>query len=471
MMSTRTCISLFFSTLLLIGCRAGSHRSSTIWGNSVHKTLSEIESHIYDHPDSALAELKAIPANSVKGKTDKAKMTLLLSMAENRIGIRVTDDSLMTNAINWYERHGTPEDRARAYYCLGSIQKNAEFNDLSIISFTKSESFAKQTGDYFLQGLICQELASFYSSSSTDDEVIELLTKANIFFSKADNKYCYGHSMLDLADALDNQGRTTEADLFYKKADSIGRETGDTTLYCRPRANSALKTYPYAISTQRDYYANLAMNDENEARSRLRLIILVSILSLIAIAALGCCAIRLISKRNKIISRYIGLLQEFKEKDSFRDTENKELRQRIRSLFSSTMGLIDKISYKYSIHSKQPDLESSVFKEIKVILKELKKDDKDGTLETILNNCYDNAISKFRTEFPKLKEEDYRLVKYWMAGFSNDVMALFLDETIDNLYSRKSRIKRRILNTDTASRQLFVSVIIRESPCIGIGQK
>jgi hypothetical protein len=454
-MAPRRIYPLIFATLLLIGCQA----KCPVSDNKVSKELAAIEGYIDEHPDSALKALRSIP--QIKRRSDNAKRALLLSMAEDRSGIQVTDDSLINVALKWYERHDDSKDLARTYYCLGRIQSNAESDDLAAISFTKSESIARNTDDYFLQGLLCQELASIYSASSTADEVVQLLTKANTFFYQSGNDYYYNHSLLRLADALDNNGRSSMADMFYRKADSLGRVNGDTTLFQRHNADSVRSIFPDAISAQRDYYEDLSSENADAARARLKLIIIISLLSLLTIAALAYLIFRIISNRNKAINGYISLLQEFKEKDSFRDTENEELQKRIRTLFGSTMGLIDKVSYKYSIHSHQPDLQSSVFKEVEGILDELKKDNKDGTLESILNSCYDDVIAKFRSEFPKLKEDDIRLIKYWTAGFSNDVMALFLNETIDNLYSRKSRLKHRILSSDTTSKSLFKSVILK----------
>ena len=84
-------------------------------------------------------------------------------------------------------------------------------------------------------------------------------------------------------------------------------------------------------------------------------------------------------------------------------------------------------------------------------------DDKElESLEIIVNAYKDNVITLLRQEFPKLKPKDIQFMCYWYAGFSPNTMSLLLDEKIENIYNRKSRMRRRLDESTSTYRVLFL---------------
>ncbi|WP_289772964.1 tetratricopeptide repeat protein [uncultured Duncaniella sp.] len=70
---------------------------------------------------------------------------------------------------------------------------------------------------------------------------------------------------------------------------------------------------------------------------------------------------------------------------------------------------------------------------------------------------YTNGIySAFKEDFPKSKEEDYRLFLYLMMGFGARSISLFLGEKIEVVYNRKSRLKARIKNSDVSRKKDYL---------------
>ena len=68
-------------------------------------------------------------------------------------------------------------------------------------------------------------------------------------------------------------------------------------------------------------------------------------------------------------------------------------------------------------------------------------------------------MRRLREEFPKMKESDVRLLCYIFGGFSPQVISLFMNDSVANVYARKSRIKARIKASETPSRELFVDLL------------
>ena len=65
--------------------------------------------------------------------------------------------------------------------------------------------------------------------------------------------------------------------------------------------------------------------------------------------------------------------------------------------------------------------------------------------------------SSFREDFPKLKEADYRLFLYLVMGFSARSISLFLDEKIEVVYNRKSRLKARIQSSNACRKDEYLA--------------
>lgn len=80
-------------------------------------------------------------------------------------------------------------------------------------------------------------------------------------------------------------------------------------------------------------------------------------------------------------------------------------------------------------------------------------------LEQIVNLAHDDVMRHLRTDFPAMKEADIRLLCYIFGGFSPQVISLFMEESVANIYARKSRLKARIRNSESPHRELFMALL------------
>lgn len=65
-------------------------------------------------------------------------------------------------------------------------------------------------------------------------------------------------------------------------------------------------------------------------------------------------------------------------------------------------------------------------------------------MEQIVNDCRDNMLIKVKENFPNIKAEDYQLLVYLASGLSSRTISLLLDESVEVIYKRKSRLKLRL---------------------------
>lgn len=100
-------IYVICAILCLISC---NHHSSD-W-----ETVNSVETYIEEKADSALTVLQNINSNRLKGREEKARYALLLSMAMDKNFIDKTNFEVLQPAIDYYEHHGTATDKLRTLY-------------------------------------------------------------------------------------------------------------------------------------------------------------------------------------------------------------------------------------------------------------------------------------------------------------------------------------------------------------------
>ncbi|PNP95544.1 hypothetical protein BFS16_03985 [Hoylesella timonensis] len=65
-------------------------------------------------------------------------------------------------------------------------------------------------------------------------------------------------------------------------------------------------------------------------------------------------------------------------------------------------------------------------------------------MEKTVNECRNNLLTHLKEYYPGIKSEEYQLTTFLACGFSSRTISLFLNESIENIYKRKSRLKQRI---------------------------
>ena len=124
--------------LCLISCKNHSQE----W-----EKLQDVETYIEAKADSALVTLQNIQPENLSNKEEKAKHALLLSMAMDKNYIDRTDFEVLQPAIDYYQDHGTADDKLRTFYYEGRIYTNQGNNTSAIIRFNQALTQGATSGD------------------------------------------------------------------------------------------------------------------------------------------------------------------------------------------------------------------------------------------------------------------------------------------------------------------------------------
>ena len=131
--------------LLILLSTAGCNRRS-----SVDEKMDLADSLMMSKPDSALMVLEGIPASDVKGKERSARYALLKSMALDKNYIDTTTFDVLQPAIDYYVKHGSPDEQLRTYYYQGRIYQNQGDDDSAMQSFMKGCDLGESITDTLL---------------------------------------------------------------------------------------------------------------------------------------------------------------------------------------------------------------------------------------------------------------------------------------------------------------------------------
>lgn len=153
--------------------------------NKYAQRLDVVESVINERPDSALAIIKSIDTLSLKSNAIKARYSLLHAMALDKNYIDTMNVNVVLPAVNYYQKHGSEEERFKAFYYLGRIQYNAGDYNTAAVSFSKAESVGNQVKDYQIKGLLYMAFADIYNKTRNRAKEEEYVRKGIEAFENA----------------------------------------------------------------------------------------------------------------------------------------------------------------------------------------------------------------------------------------------------------------------------------------------
>lgn len=106
--------------------------------------LLDVESYIQERPDSALRVLISVDSLMLNTKSLHARYSLLFAMALDKNYIDTTDVSVVMPAVNYYKRHGNPDERLKAYFYLGRIYLNNKRYDKAAVAYSLVQYYGSQ---------------------------------------------------------------------------------------------------------------------------------------------------------------------------------------------------------------------------------------------------------------------------------------------------------------------------------------
>ena len=186
--------------------------------------LKRAEQLMTEAPDSAEKILNAIPRRNLKNRAQKARFALLYSQAMDKCYIDTDNDSLISVAVKYYSKRGSDHEKALAYYYESVMYRNAKNTDAQVESLVKSQKYAENITDHFLNGLIYSKLGQIYYAQYQISEAEELFRKSVNAFEQAHHLKNKMTSLQSLGNALNQLNKEDEYVAVTKEALNIAKE-------------------------------------------------------------------------------------------------------------------------------------------------------------------------------------------------------------------------------------------------------
>ena len=215
------CILIGCTAFLNIRCR-GNGKERTPLPELVHA-----ESVMFDHPDSALHILEAMPMPSARrDKENHALWCLLTSQAKVKQLMKIPSDSLVRIAYNYYKPTDNARRKAMSALYMGDINYDLGNIEEAMQYYLEGKTEVEKTDDYKTGYLIMSSLGKLYLFRNFADYALEACTAAYDYAVKDSNKRYQMTALRYLARSYCLTNELSKAIDTYNRCASLALDLG-----------------------------------------------------------------------------------------------------------------------------------------------------------------------------------------------------------------------------------------------------
>ena len=214
-------VIILYSILIISGCNGNKT------ANKLMPELEQAEKVMFDHPDSALHLLESMEIPS--SRTDKenhALWCLLTSQAKVKQLMKISSDSLVRIAYDYYKPTNNARRKAMSALYMGNINYNLGHIEEAMEYYLEGKTEIEKTEDYKTGHLIMSSLGKLYLYRNLVDYALESCTKAYDYAVKDSNRRYQMGALQYLARCYCISNKLPKAIESYQKCSVIAVELG-----------------------------------------------------------------------------------------------------------------------------------------------------------------------------------------------------------------------------------------------------
>ena len=201
------------------------------------RIMDTADAVMWTRPDSALAVLESIDTLSLKTKAQRARYSLLYTMALDRNHRDIPDLRIIKPAASYYERHGSNDDRMKMYFYLGVAQYDTGDPEAAIASYLRAKEYSSRSDNLVFRGIISSSISDVYLWNNNNSESILYCKEACDYFVQAKDSFRLWNTTGLLANRYSNIRDWAKADSLYSIF--FSQPIRDTSIYARQLLNLA----------------------------------------------------------------------------------------------------------------------------------------------------------------------------------------------------------------------------------------
>ena len=201
------------------------------------RIMDTADAVMWTRPDSALAVLESIDTLSLKTKAQRARYSLLYTMALTRTHRDIPDLRIIKPAASYYERHGSNDDRMKMYFYLGTAQYDTGDPESAIASYLRAKEYSSRSDNLVFRGIISSSISDVYLWNHNNTESISYCKEACDYFAQAKDSFRLWNTTGLLANRYSNIRDWAKADSIYSIF--FSQPVRDTSIYAEQLLNLA----------------------------------------------------------------------------------------------------------------------------------------------------------------------------------------------------------------------------------------
>lgn len=228
------------------------------------------------------------------------------------------------------------------------------------------------------------------------------------------------------------------------------------------------------IETQRDFFQEQTELTEVKLQKSRQATFFICVVAILAIAIIIIVSRTRARKKREELDGYVNLTEDLQrslyskeeamnrmgEQLQLRDEQARTMNTRLAELMRGRYELLNELTNTYYETSGSKADREAIFQKVKKAIDRMAGNRKEmQELENIVNEYCDNAMLHIHNELPELPYDDTVLLCYIYAGFSAKAIHLFTKNSISNIYSRKSRLREHIKQSDAPHRQQLLDMM------------
>ena len=218
----KNAILLFILFCLFFSCKSN---------NEINLKIKEAEELIRtEQPDSAFALLESITNPDVLNDKTFARFCLIHAGLSEQLGEDMPFVPQMEGANDYYEKHGSPEEKMNCLLYLGmSYEEETDF-DWAMKSYLKAVEMAKKANNYLLAGKLYKKIAGLHDYEDNYDEAQRYQLLSGEYYLKGGDSLNYIYSIRDIGWIYTLKEEYGEASESYQKAYQLALNMNDSLL-------------------------------------------------------------------------------------------------------------------------------------------------------------------------------------------------------------------------------------------------
>lgn len=214
-------IIILYSILIISGCNGNKTT------NKLMPELEQAEKVMFDHPDSALHLLESMEIpSSQTDKENHALWSLLVTQAQYKQALKISSDSLVRIAYDYYKPTNNARRKAMSALYMGDINYDLGNIEEAMQYYLEGKTEVEKTDDYKTGYLIMFSLGKLYLFRNFADYALEACTAAYDYAVKDSNKRYQMTALRYLARSYCLTNELTKAIDTYNQCASLALELG-----------------------------------------------------------------------------------------------------------------------------------------------------------------------------------------------------------------------------------------------------